>query len=168
MSGKGIRRHLAAGVVIVVLLLAATSISAGAGFGLLRVSFIDVGQGDSILMRADNGFDALVDGGRPSAGPTVVAYLHQLGVDSLEVMIATHADSDHIGGLIDVLNTDNIEISQVLYNGYPGDTATWDDFAHAVQRRGISLMAAQFPAEYNWDTVTAHVLNPASGLSNPD
>ena len=64
-------------------------------------SFISVGQGDAILIRDGAGFDALVDGGRKSAGEAVLAYLRQVGVDDLEVLLATHADSDHVGGLID-------------------------------------------------------------------
>ena len=41
----------------------------------IQVSFIDVGQGDSILIQDSNGFDVLIDGGKTSAGPTVVAYI---------------------------------------------------------------------------------------------
>ena len=47
----------------------------------LRVTFIDVGQGDSILLRDGTGFDVLIDGGKKSAGETVLAYLRQTGVD---------------------------------------------------------------------------------------
>lgn len=132
----------------------------------VQVSFINVGQGDAALIR-DNGFDVLIDGGQPFAGPTVVAYLRQQGVDDIDVMIASHSDSDHIGGLIDVLNSD-IPVQEVLYNGYPGDTTTWYTFATAVANEGISLTAAQFPITYTWGEMTAHILNPAPGLGNPE
>ena len=134
----------------------------------LQVSFIDVGQGDSALIQDSSGFDVLIDGGRTSAGPTVVAYLRGQGVDDIDVMIASHADSDHIGGLIDVLEMDDIPVQQVLYNGYPGNTTTWSNFVSAVAAEGLSLTAAQFPMEINWGVTTAYILNPISGLSNPD
>jgi len=85
------------------ILLLVGSTAVFANLGPLTVSFIDVGQGDSILLRAPDGTDILIDGGPRTAGPTVVAYLQQEGVDDIDVMVATHPDSDHIGGLINVL-----------------------------------------------------------------
>jgi beta-lactamase superfamily II metal-dependent hydrolase len=133
----------------------------------LTVSYIDVGQGDSIWIHDSNGFDILIDGGKPSAGPTVLAYLRSHGIDDIEVMIASHPDSDHIGGLIDVLEATDIPVQQVLYSGYPGDTVIWDDFITAVANEGITLTVAQYPYEYTWGSTMAYILNPVSGLSNP-
>lgn len=162
-------RHQSVIVVLLTLLFLTTGLSRSAGLAHLRVSFIDVGQGDSILVQTADGFDALIDGGRPAAGPTVVAFLRQSSVNTLEVMVATHADADHIGGLIDVLNASDIEIGQVLYNGYAGTTATWDTFVAAAQARGLTLTAANFPADYVWGGgVTAQVLHPDAGLTAPD
>jgi competence protein ComEC len=132
------------------------------------VAFIDVGQGDAILIRDGQGFDALVDGGRKSAGEAVLAYLRQVGVDDLEAIISTHADSDHTGGLIEVLNANDIPVESALYNGYPGDTQTWAEFEAAVSAEGLALAPAQYPAEYTWGSATASVLNPEQGLGNPE
>jgi beta-lactamase superfamily II metal-dependent hydrolase len=134
----------------------------------LVVSFINVGQGDSILIRDPGGFDVLIDGGKSSAGPTVVAYLRQQSVDDIDVMLASHADSDHIGGLIDVLNATDIPVKAVLYNGYPGDTVTWGNFATAVANDGLTLTPVAFPFTNTWGTTSAHILNPVTGLVNPD
>jgi len=134
----------------------------------LQVSFINVGQGDSALLRDDTGFDILIDGGRTSAGPTVVAYLREQGVDDIDVMVVSHADSDHVGGLIDVLEIDDIPVQQVLYNGYLGDTDTWHVFETAVANEGLALSPAQFPITYTWGSTTAQILNPAPGLVNPE
>ena len=110
-------------------------------------TFIDVGQGDAALLRDGEGFDVLIDGGKTSAGPTVLAVLRSLGITELDVMVASHADADHIGGLIDVLEADDIVIQQVLYNGYPGSTVTWSNFAAAVAADGLALTPAQSPME---------------------
>ena len=112
--------------------------------------FIDVGQGDAILLRDDTGFDILIDGGKSSAGPTVVSYIRNLAVDDIDVMIASHADADHIGGLIDVLEAGDISVQAVLYTGYPGTTQTWIDFQTSVTNAGLALSPIQFPAEYSW------------------
>lgn len=64
---------------------------------------LDVGQGDSALLRLPGGVEVLVDGGRDWAGRRVVGALRALGVDDLELVVATHPDADHIGGLPEVL-----------------------------------------------------------------
>ena len=60
------------------------------------------------------------------------------GIDDVDVMVASHADSDHIGGLIDVLALNDIPVQEILYNGYPGDAATWSEFAAASAADGIT------------------------------
>ncbi len=130
-------------------------------------TFIDVGQGDSILIQDGMGFDALIDGGIVSQGVTVDQFLKDHGAMDLEIMLASHADADHIGGLIAVLNDPEITIHSVLYNGYEGDTKTWDKFKQAVSDRGLTLTPIQFPSIQTWGGMTVYILNPAAGLSNP-
>jgi competence protein ComEC len=150
-------------VTLVIFLL--TTQAMGAVQDSLQVAYINVGQGDSILIQDQQGFNALIDGGKSSAGPTVVAYLNQQGISSLDVMVATHADADHIGGLINVLKDANIQVKAVYYSGYAGDTATWSDFATAVAEKGVTLQPAQFPQTHIWGGATAHILNPAPGMA---
>ena len=154
-------------ILIVLLTLITISVSANQ-LNTIQVSFINVGQGDSALIQDGDGFDVLIDGGRASAGPTVVAYIREQNVDDIEVMVASHADSDHIGGLIEVLNEPDIPVDTVLYNGYPGDTLSWDAFVTAIANEGASLIAAQFPITYTWGSSTAHILNPVPGLTDPE
>jgi competence protein ComEC len=164
------KRNLRIFFILLVLaaLLSLLTLQGRAGTTSLKASFIDVGQGDSILLSDGNGFDVLIDGGKPDAGPTVVAYLRGQGVDDIDVMVNTHPDSDHVGGLIDVLALADIPVLAVVYNGYPGDTTTWDTFATAVADEGLVMTPAQFPGTFNWGDMTAQVLNPAYGLTNPE
>ncbi|HEY3345493.1 MAG TPA: lamin tail domain-containing protein [Anaerolineaceae bacterium] len=152
------------------LLIGLLYISAGASRAATNqtTAFINVGEGDSALIQDSGGFNVLIDGGKPAAGPTVVAYLRAHSVTHLDVMVASHADSDHIGGLIDVLHAPDITTTQIIYNGYPGDTATWTDFADAAQACGLTLTPVQFPAELTWGSMRAYVLNPSAGLVNPE
>ena len=145
-----------------------TSATISAPTSELIVTFIDVGQGDSALIRDASGFDILIDGGRTSAGPTVLALLREQGVDDIDVMVASHADADHIGGLISVLRDNDIPVQEVYYNGYAGTTLTWTNFATAVADEGITMTAAQFPQTFTWGSSIAHILNPETGLVNPE
>jgi beta-lactamase superfamily II metal-dependent hydrolase len=135
---------------------------------LFQISFIDVGQGDAILLRDGTGFDVLVDGGRPSAGGLVLDTLRRAGVDDLEALVATHPDQDHIGGLVTVLEATDIPVEAAYYNGYPGDTDRWFQFTAAVAAEGLVLIPAQSSQTLTWGRMTAAVLNPAPGQSNPD
>ncbi|AEB12966.1 DNA internalization-related competence protein ComEC/Rec2 [Marinithermus hydrothermalis] len=86
--------------------LSATAVLAGLLPTLLpraEVWQLDVGQGDSTLVRLPGGVEVLVDAGREWAGDDVVRALAALGVDELELAIGTHPDADHVGGLRYVL-----------------------------------------------------------------
>lgn len=167
MAAKQTQQTFAVVIIIFLLLSLITLNARSAAPGNLQVSFINVGQGDAALLRDANGFDVLIDGGQPFAGPTVVAHLRSQGGDGIDVMVASHADSDHIGGLIDVLLATDIPIQAVVLNGYPGTSVTWVNFIDAVSARGLVPTVAQFPAEYQWGEMSVHVLNPAPGLVNP-
>ena len=78
----------------------------------------------------------LIDGGIRSEGATVVAFLRAQGIDDIDVMVASHADADHIGGLIDVLALNDIPVRAVVFNGYTGTTGTWITFVTAVAAEG--------------------------------
>ena len=134
----------------------------------LTIAFIDVGQGDAILIRDGAGFDILIDGGRKSAGEDLIDYILELGVDDLEIMLATHADADHIGGLVKILESDEIIIESIYFNGYPGDTLTWLDFEAAAVADGLQLVPLQYPQTPTWGGFDVQVLNPPAGLVLPD
>lgn len=135
---------------------------------VISITFIDVGQGDATLIRDGAGFDVLVDGGKRSSGENLLAYLHHVGVDDLEIIIATHSDRDHIGGLIPLLDSDTIPVESVLYNGYPGSTEIWAGFVEAVENEGLSLIAAQYPQIHDWGEISVQVLNPSDDLIDPE
>lgn len=100
----------------------------------LKVHFIDVGQGDAILIDLGE-TEMLIDGGEVTPG--VVSYLNRYVDGPLEVMLATHPHADHIGGLLDVLKT--FKVQQIWHNGDSGDSKTYTDFMTAVQTEGAEV-----------------------------
>lgn len=155
-------------LILLTLLFGTTPTKAESSLLEMTIAFIDVGQGDATLIRDGNGFDVLVDGGGKSVGDNLIEYIKEVGVDDLEVVLATHADSDHIGGLISVLEAVEIPVESVYYNGYPGDTQTWTEFTNAVSSRGLNLNQAHFPDTYSWGGIDVQVLNPLPNLLDPD
>ena len=71
----------------------------------LLVSFLDVGQGDSILLRSPSGKTMLVDGGPEGSFPVIDEALMKWNIVGLDVVVASHLHADHIGGLIQVVDT---------------------------------------------------------------
>jgi len=134
----------------------------------VKITFLDIGQGDAILIQDNAGFTALIDGGKTSAGDKIISFLQVENIDFLDAVVATHEDSDHIGGLIDVLTADNISIGNVYINGYPGDSQTWKDFTTAVVNKGLSLTPLQYPMTLSWGSGIVSVLNPLPNLGTPD
>jgi len=94
----------------------------------LRIHFIDVGQGDAILIQGSGGEVGLVDGGDTSSG--IVQYLQSLGITHLDMIVATHPNADHIGGLVKVLNT--IPVDKVVTNGMMHTTLEYEHFLDAI------------------------------------
>ncbi|WCN36328.1 ComEC/Rec2 family competence protein [Aneurinibacillus uraniidurans] len=109
--------------------------------GNLSVYYFDVGQGDSILIRTNKGENVLIDGGNNDKGKQVVRYLQALHIDTLDAVIGTHPDADHIGGLDTVI--DNMKVQAVYTPKVTHTTITYEDFVKAVKRKGLKLKEAK-------------------------
>ena len=77
----------------------------------LEIHFIDVGQGDSTLL-ISKGETVLIDGGERHASSKVVSYLEKMNIEKIDYIVATHPHSDHISGLIGVMN--KFEVKNVI------------------------------------------------------
>lgn len=106
------------------------------GGGDLSVHFIDVGQGDAILLsytEDGNTEYALIDAGDNSKGTAVQKYLMDNGVDHLKYLILTHPDADHIGGADVIIS--KFDIDKIYMSGVEKDTATYRDVIDAIEYR---------------------------------
>lgn len=115
--------------------------SAEAATKELKVHFINVGQGDAILIQSPNGKNMLVDGGPKSASKHVVDFLKSKGVKKLDYVVATHPDADHIGGLIEVLNT--FPVSNFVDSGYVHTSQTYYDLLTLIDKKNIKFTVAE-------------------------
>lgn len=119
------------------LLIACTGVSQDVSAqGTLKLTFIDVGQGDSVLIQSPTGQNVLYDGGRRD--DDVLAYLQSVGVTKLDLVIASHADADHIGGLEAVVGYYQPKL--FLDNGLPHPTQTYEGLIRAVRDAGSQLV----------------------------
>ncbi|MDD4566051.1 MAG: stalk domain-containing protein [Eubacteriales bacterium] len=104
----------------------------------MTIHFIDVGQADSIFIDYGN-YEVLVDGGNNGDGSLVVNYIKPYIDGNLELMIGTHSDADHIGGLDTVLSA--YQVDKIIYSEETKDTVTYKDFLDAAAAEpGASLV----------------------------
>src|SRR5256714_14370907 len=106
----------------------------------LQVHVLDVGQGDSILIIAPGGKTVLVDAGVPGSGKVVLGAMKRYNVDHIDLMVATHAHADHIGGADEVLL--HTKVSAVLDSKVPNSTKNYEDFLAAIDKTGAKYIAA--------------------------
>ncbi|SFP72877.1 ComEC/Rec2 family competence protein [Salibacterium halotolerans] len=120
----------------------------------LNMHFLDVGQGDSILVEPTGaGGNILIDGGMHGSGEVIIDYLEKEHIDSLEWVVATHPDVDHIGGLIKVLK--EVEVKNVLDSGKEHTTETYQKYLEVIDEQDIHVVKA-VEGEY-LDTQAAEV-----------
>lgn len=121
------------------------------GGGITNVHFLDVGQGDSILICGSEK-NILIDGGERDKGETVLAGLKEYGITEIDYMIATHPHSDHIGGLVDVLryaaDYDDLTIGEVIIPDIPEEdiptSAVYGNFLDGAEANDISVTFAEY------------------------
>lgn len=138
------RRLVPAAALAVVLCLASALLWLAASApdsGRLTVTFLDVGQGDAILIEGPDGHRILVDGG-PS-GETITAALGRrlpFHDRRLDMVLLTHPQQDHLGGLPEVI--EQYDVRGVLANSLEGDSSAYRAWQNALEARGIPPLAA--------------------------
>lgn len=107
----------------------------------LQVRFLDVGQGDAIHIVTPDGYEALIDGGLTTQVLRELASGQSLLDRSIDVVIATHPDADHIGGLVDVL--ERYQVDWIIQTDNQHETPVTAAFANQLKTEGAQVVTAQ-------------------------
>lgn len=129
---------------------------------LLTAHFLDVGQGDSALFLSD-GYTMLIDSGEAHYSDVVLDALSSYGVTKLDYLVATHAHSDHMGGMAAILSeipTDNVLISEPSQDS--ALTAVYEKFMDAVEDSGASVTIAESGDTFSFGSASCTILAPFS------
>lgn len=108
---------------------------------LFKVHFLDVGQGDAILLESPSGQQMLIDGGRNSV--VVNKLSAQMGFfdKNIEYVLATHLDSDHVGGLVEVFK--RYKINTFIGTDATGDTAIAETLDRVIKEEKLQIIEAR-------------------------
>jgi beta-lactamase superfamily II metal-dependent hydrolase len=102
---------------------------------MLRVSVLDVGQGDSILIQSPGDKTMLIDAGDAEAGDRVATILSSRGITSLDAAAINHAHADHIGGYQTVLS--RVPVGRFYDPGYPQTSSTYERLLTTIDQKNI-------------------------------
>lgn len=114
------------------------------------VHFIDVGQGDATLLQTPEGANILVDAGVAKEGATVVRTLREHGVESLDLVIATHPHADHIGGMRAVLEA--FPVKRYVDSGRVHTSQTYVKLLETIDAKNIPFEVATIGDTYRFDS----------------
>lgn len=158
--------------------------------GSLRVDFLDVGQGDAALITFPDATTMLVDAGgkramrsaeRPRSGETfddeeafepdtprigeavVSNYLWHKGLSRVDYIVATHADTDHIQGLVDVMR--NFTVRAAFVGREATGVGDYDEFATTAKNNNVPILSLRRGDELKFGNATIEVLHPAQAVS---
>ncbi len=110
-----------------------------------QVYFIDVGQGDSELIRLkDSGIDILIDAGTRSTKQELADYLKELGVDDIDILIGTHPHEDHIGGMAKIIEEfpiGTLYLPETSEEMTP-TTKTYESLLDAAESKNVTVRTA--------------------------
>lgn len=142
----------------------ATGKTLGEGFGVgsqAVVHFIDVGQGDAILVVTPAGNALLVDAGPSGAAASLLAYVAALELEDIDVAVVSHAHADHVGGMDEVLNT--FTVGAFYDTAYQYDSVGYRSLVDLVQAKGISFVTTRAGMMVPLDPwVDVRILHPAA------
>lgn len=131
--------------------------------GNLSVSFIDVGQADSILIRNGN-YNMLIDAGNNEDGEKLVNYFKSLGIEEFTYVFATHPHEDHIGGMDDIIN--NFKIDNYYMSNKLSTTKTFMDVLDALDERNLKYTVPNKGDTLKLGDANIKVIYPGDDKSN--
>lgn len=123
----------------------------------LKVTYLDVGQGDATLISKD-GFHMLIDAGKNEMGEKVVEYLKRKKIKKLDVLVGTHPDSDHIGGIDDVL--ENFQVDTIYFPDSRKMTKTYRQVEDALKETNKKRTMPKIGKKYSYGNVVIRFLGP--------
>lgn len=131
--------------------------------GNFSVSFIDVGQADSILIRNGN-YNMLIDAGNNEDGEKLVNYFKSLGIEEFTYVFATHPHEDHIGGMDDIIN--NFKIDNYYMSNKLSTTKTFMDVLDALDGRNLKYTVPNKGDTLKLGDANIKVIYPGDDKSN--
>ena len=127
--------------------------------------FIDVGQGDSILVTTSDG-NILIDTSEQSARDELTAYLEKAGVTKLKYLVLTHPDADHIGNADYII--ENYDIENIIMTDYAATSKTYERMLDAIEKKDVNVIIPKPGDEFTVGALKNTVIAPTEEYDDPN
>jgi beta-lactamase superfamily II metal-dependent hydrolase len=125
----------------------------------MTVHFLDVGEGDATLIESQGHF-LLMDGGDRDHSSSVVSYLKKQGISTLDYVIASHFDDDHINGIVGALHV--FAVSEMLEPGYAGTTSVYQSLKNIESQKSITPVVPKVGDSCSMGSISFTVVGPTN------
>lgn len=130
---------------------------------LLKVHYLDVGQGDSIFVELPNNETMLIDAAESYQSENIINYLKNLNYQKIDYVIGTHPHTDHIGGLKDIINT--FEIGKIYMPKVVSTTKTYESLLMAIKDKNLKINTAKAGTSIiDTDALKINILAPNNSI----
>ncbi|MDF2882868.1 MAG: ComE-like protein Metallo beta-lactamase superfamily hydrolase, secreted [Clostridiaceae bacterium] len=130
--------------------------------GKLKVHYINVGQGDSILVQQGDK-NMLIDAGTNASTSSLISYLRSQNIKKIDYLVLTHPHEDHIGGADAVIKT--FEIGSIYMPKVTANTATFRDVVKAMNAKGLKALQPIIGTNYNLGQAACEILGPVTTVN---
>ena len=127
--------------------------------GELSVTYLDVGQGNAVLVRQEDQ-TMLIDGGPRESSSFVVSYLKQQGIQKLDYVLISHFDEDHLAGAIGALY--NFPVETLITADYETDSSIYDSYKEAVEEKGYTPVHPSLGDTFSLGSGSFRIISPVS------
>lgn len=131
----------------------------------LTVTYLDVGQGDAAVIQYGS-HTMMIDGGKPEESGFIYSWLKSDHISYIDYMVASHPDSDHVGGLSGALN--EAEVGTAWCSTTEGDTKTFENFLKYLDRQGTELEVPEAGDTYSLGKAKIQILGPEKPADSED
>ena len=127
------------------------------GSSALTVTFLDVGKADAIVL-STAGYTVMIDTGTANSATAVVDALNKLGVSTINELVLTHFDQDHVGGAAAVL--DNFTVDEVIATYESKESDEVNAYHEAMKSHGLDVVEVRAKTERVYDAVNYTIIPP--------
>lgn len=129
----------------------------------MELHFIDVGQGDCILVHTNEN-NILVDAGNPSDGADIGEYLHSLGIDRIDTFIGTHPHADHLGGGAYIVR--EFDIGEMIMTDQMSGSFFFEKLLDSITERNVPVSLPQIGGVRKFGSVSMEIISPSRDYGN--
>ncbi len=128
----------------------------------LHMYFLDIGQGDSTLIKTPNNHQILIDGGPKNYVLQELDKVMPFFDKTIDLVVITHPHADHIDGLVEVLK--RYEVDAVLISGVDYESPSYDEFLKVVAEKNIQIYIAKKSEDFSFGNVFLDVIYPDKSI----